>query len=267
MPLSTRHLLGIAAAAALLGCATKGSVRLVETQVAVLRAQTARADSARAAELARIIALQQRILDSLTASREALRQVRNEVGGDLLSVQEQLVQIQELVGVSTRRLGELRRDLDNRAEELATRDTARAVQAPGDTAAVTPLAPSVPTPDQLYQGARTDILRGSLNTARTALREFLRLYPTHPQAPDATYSLAETFETEIPDSAAYYYTRVAEQHRASPRAPEAVYKVGLLAEKRQDRAGARQAYERLIAQYPASAVAELARARLTSLRP
>jgi TolA-binding protein len=265
VPLTGRLVLGLAAVTAALGCATKGSVRLVETQVAVLRAQTARADSARAAELTRIIALQQRILDSLAAGREALRQVRNEVGGDLLSVQEQLVQIQELVGVSTRRLGELRRDLDNRAEQLAMRDTAPPSPGPGDTAAAAPAA--VPTPDQLYQGARTDMLRGSLNTARTALREFLRLYPTHPQVPEATYSLAETFETEQPDSAVHYYNRVAEQHRASPRAPEAVYKVGLLAEKRQDRAGARQAYERLIAQYPTAAVAELARARLASLRP
>ncbi|HEX9166182.1 MAG TPA: hypothetical protein VF862_09745, partial [Gemmatimonadales bacterium] len=61
-------LLGLAA-----GCATKSQVRLVEQQVTTLRAQTARQDSVRAAQLGQVIALQQRILDSLRYTRESLR--------------------------------------------------------------------------------------------------------------------------------------------------------------------------------------------------
>ena len=77
-----RALLVALAAMGAAGCATKGAVRRVETEVAIFRAQQARADSARAAELGRIIALQQRILDSLHASREAVRQFRLALSAD-----------------------------------------------------------------------------------------------------------------------------------------------------------------------------------------
>jgi TolA-binding protein len=262
--LTVRTLLVALAALGAAGCATKGAVRRVETEVAIFRAQQARADSARAAELGRIIALQQRILDSLHASREAVRQFRGETTQELLSIQQQLVTVQELAGQSTRRLSELRRDLDNRSEQLAAQDTTPPVT-PADSAARA--APPVPTPDQLYQSARAEALRGSWGTARAALQEFVRIYPTHGQMPDVVYALAETFEIERPDSAAHYYGQVAERYAASARAPAALYKLGLMAERRQDRAAARAHYQRLIQQYPRSSEADLARPRLAQLQP
>jgi tol-pal system protein YbgF len=246
------------------GCATPGQVRRVETQVAVLRNQQARADSARAAELARIIALQGRILDSLEASRESLRQFRGEVSQDLLSVQQQLVQVQELTGQSQRRLAELKRDIDNRSEELAGQDSTRRPAATDTT--VAPPPPGTPSPDQLYQGALAEARRGSYSTARSAFQEFVRLYPTHAQMPDALYQLGETFR-DVPDSAVSYYQRVVEQYPKSSRAPSALYKLGLVAEQRPDRAGARRYYQQVVQQYPRSSEASLARQKLASLQP
>src|SRR6185295_8024470 len=107
----------IAVIACLAGCASPGQVRRVETQVAVLRAATARQDSARAAELARIIRLQQTVLDSLNQTRVALRTLDAKIGLDLTEVQRRLVETQELVGQSQRRLTELKTQLDNRAEQ------------------------------------------------------------------------------------------------------------------------------------------------------
>ena len=68
-------------------------VRDLNTQLQVMRTQNARADSARAAELTRIIAMQQRIIDSLGASREAMRQLKTEFGQEFLSINQQLVQV------------------------------------------------------------------------------------------------------------------------------------------------------------------------------
>jgi len=243
------------------GCATKGMVRDLNTQIAVLRTQQTRADSARAAELTRIIALQQRILDSLGASREAMRQMRTEVSQEFLSINQQLVQVQELTGQSQRRLAELKRGLDDRSDALAAGDTTRPA-VPPDSAA--PAA--TPTPEQLLQTARSEALRGSNGTARAGYREFMRLYPTRPEMPDATYGLAETFAEE-PDSALAYYRQVYEKHRTSSRAPTALYKTGLLLERRRDRAGAREAYQRILQQYPRSNEMELARGRLAALQP
>ena len=263
MPVILRPALLLSAAALAGGCATKGMVRQVETQIAVLRTQQARADSARAAELSRIIALQTRILDSLEATRENIRQFRTEVSQEMLNVQQQLVQVQELTGQSQRRLADLRRDLENRSEQLAAQDTG-AVSRPGDSTAAVP--PGTPSPDQLYQGGLAELRRGSYSTARGAFHEFVRLYPTHAQMPDAVYQLAETF-TEIPDSAAVYYQQVVEKFPQSPRASTSLYKLGALAEQRQDRAAARRYYQQVTQQYPRSQEASLARQKLASLQP
>jgi len=248
-------------------CATPGQVRRVETQVAVLRAQTAREDSARGAELAQVIALQQRILDSLLSTREALRQFRGQTDRDMLEVQQQLVQIQELTGQSQRRLAELKRQLDDRSDLMAMGpDSTAAVPAAADSTAVAP-PPGTPTPDQLYQTSLRELGRGSLATARAGFREFLRTYPTHSQVPDALYFTGETFAVENADSAGHYYREVAQRFPASERAPTSLYKLGLLAERRQDRTAARTAYQRVIQQYPRSPEATLARDRLAALQP
>lgn len=258
---------GLAAVVALgSGCATKGMVREVQTEIAVLRVQQSRADSARAAELSRILALQARILDSLESTRENLRQFRTEMTQELLSVQQQLVQVQELTGQSQRRLADLRADIQNRAEQMAAQDTTVRPPTPADSGAAPPPPPAAPTPVQLYQGGLTELRRGSLSTARSAFHEFLRLYPTHAQLPDAMYQLAETF-VDLPDSAAYYYQQVVERHPGSSRASTALYKLGSLAEQRQDRAAARRYYQQVVQQYPRSQEASLARQKLASLQP
>lgn len=253
---------------ALLGaaCATSGSVQRVETQVAVMRAQMIRQDSARAAELGRIMQLQQRILDSLASSREALRR---EMGQQFLDVQQQLVQIQELSGQSQRRLAELKRQMDDRSERLALIDTTPAAPVPAasaDTARPAPPA-GTPTPDQLFQSSLQELRRGSLATARVGFREFLRTYPTHAQVPDALYFMGETFAVENADSAAAYYRQVVERFPNSERAPSGLYKTGLLAEQHQNRAAARAAWQRVVQQYPRSPEANLARDRLAALKP
>lgn len=267
----TLRLVTLAAVGLAAACATPGQVRRVETQVAVLRAQTAREDSARAAELSRIIAMQERILDSVTSTREALRQFRGQSDRDMLEVQQQLVQIQELTGQSQRRLAELKRQIDDRSDLLATgtataADTTTPAAGGADSAAAGP-PPATPTPDQLYQASLRELGRGSLTTARAGFHEFLRTYPTHAQVPDALYFTGETFAVENADSASHYYREVVQRFPASGRAPTSLYKLGLLAERRQDRAAARTAYQRVIQQYPRAPEATLARDRLAALQP
>ncbi|HEX9164889.1 MAG TPA: tol-pal system protein YbgF, partial [Gemmatimonadales bacterium] len=178
---------------------------------------------------------------------------------------------QELTGQSQRRLAELKRQLDDRSEQLAvaTDTIGPAPERPAaDTTVARPPAPQgVPTPDQLYQASLQELRRGSLGAARAGFREFLRTYPTHAQVPDAIYFVGETFAVDQPDSAAAYYRQVAERHPASERAPTALYKTALLAERGGNRSGARAIYQQVIQQYPRSREAELARDRMANLRP
>lgn len=250
------------------GCATSGAVRRVETQVTVLRVETARRDSVRAAELERVIGLQESLLDSLSQTQQALRAFRSATNADITEVTRQLVAIQELSGQSQQRLSQLRADLEARYQSGLLAPMNPVV--PGDTTggAASPGGPPPPSANQMFQAALMQLRRGSLGTARMGFQEYLVQWPQDAQVPDALYQVGETFATENPDSALAYYDRVLREFPSSPRAPTALYKIGRLSEERNDIPAARAAYQRLLRDYPRAAdEVPLAQGRLAALRP
>jgi tol-pal system protein YbgF len=260
---------------ALGGCASKGDLRRVEEQLLLSRAENQRADSSRAVQLADVIRTQRQIADSLESAGRQLdrvsRQVtamKGDVANDLISIQQQLVQVQALTGQSQVRLTELQTQLEARSEQLnAVPPAVAADTAAGAAPAAGPGAPPPGTPsaEQMYAASLQQLRRGSPGTARLGFRELLRLYPAHARVPDATYFLGETFAAESPDSAAVYYGKVVESFPQSPRASSAMYKLGLLAERRKDLEVARGFYQRVMRDYPRSDEAALARDRLKTL--
>jgi tol-pal system protein YbgF len=240
----------------LVGCVTKSDIQRVQDDVALFKAETARRDSARAAQLTELIRVQQRVMDSLTSSRRAVGQLRGDLASDLYNIQQQLVQLQELTGQSQQRLSELRTQLEARGEQIAS-------SAPGDTAR--PGASSAASADQMYEASLAQLRRGSTSTARLGLREMLRVYPTSERAGDALYFIGQSFAAENPDSAAAYYEQVMQKYPTSSRASSALYNLGLLAERRKDTKRARDAYQRVVQRYPQSDEAALARDRLKAL--
>jgi TolA-binding protein len=266
--------LSVIASAAVLAvlpaCATKGQVRLLEGELRSMRIETARRDSIRAAALASVIRLQERILDSLVAGREALRSLDVRMQADITDIQRQLLQVQELTGQSQRRLSELKGQLDARSEQTQAVGSVAAPPVAGDTTTRAPIAPgpaAAPSADQMYQGARQQLNRGAVGTARRGFQEFLRVYPTHELAPDALFYIGESFAVENPDSAVAYWTRVVAQHSRAAKASTSLYKMGRLEETRNNRALAKTYYERLLREYPRSEDVDLARDRLRDLRP
>ncbi len=259
----------LASLAVLPACASKGQVRLLEGEVRSMRIETARRDSARAAGLRAVLDLQQRIMDSLVAGREALRTLDVRFQADITDIQRQLLQIQELTGQSQRRLSELKAQVDARAEQT---QAVGVMPPPGgvDTASRVAVAPG-PTPtvsaDQMYQGARQQLNRGAVGTARRGFQEFLRSYPTNELVPDALFYVGESFAVESADSAVAYWTRVVGQHPRSGKASTALYKMGRIEEVRNNRAAAKGYYDRLLREYPRSDEADLAREQLKNLRP
>ena len=256
---------------ALGGCASKGDLRRVEEQLLLSRTETRRADSLRAAQLSEIIAGQRRIHDSLGgigarvgALGGQLATVKGDMANDLISIQQHLVQIQALTGQSQQRPTELQTQLEARSEQLEAAPAPSPGVPPADTAGPAPQA-GQPSAEQIYSTSLQQLRRGSPATARMGFRELLRLYPSHARVPDATYFVGETFAAEAPDSAAAYYTRVVETFPRSPRAASALYKLGLLAERRKDLEGARTFYSRVVREYATSDEAALARDRLKTL--
>jgi tol-pal system protein YbgF len=248
----------LTAGAGLTGCASRGDVQMVQGEVALLRAEMSRRDSARAAQLGEVIRMQQGMMDSLGVTRRAVAQLKGDLAPDLYNIQQQLVQLQELTGQSQQRLTELRTRLEARGAEIES------APAPGDTAAPVGGTTSA-SADQMYEASLAQLRRGSLSTARLGLREMLRTHPSSERAPDALYFIGQSYASENPDSAAAYYGQVAEKYPQSPRAASAVYNLGLLAERRKDLARAREAFQRVVQSYPQSDEAALARDRLKAL--
>ncbi len=256
---------------ALGACASKGDLRRVEEQLILQRAETVRSDSARAAQLGELLQVQRRIMDSLTAMGRSLGALgtqvadfKGDVANDLVSIQQQLVQVQALTGQSQQRLTELQTRVEARSEQL---NAPAPVPAPGDTSSPAGPVPAAsgPSAEQIYAASLQQLRRGSPGTARMGFRELLRTYPTSPRVPDATYFLGETYAAENTDSAQSYYGKVVESFPQSARAASSLYKLGLLAERRKDLDGARTFYNRVVKDYPRSDEAALARDRLKTL--
>lgn len=252
-------------------CATKGQVKLLQGEISSLRIETARRDSVRAAALAAIIGLQQRIIDSVAAGREALRTLDVRMQADLTGVQRQLLQVQELTGQSQSRLSEMKAALDQRAEQLDAAGLTRPAAPVTDSAAApgtaAPGPAPVPTADQMYQGAKAQLNRGAGTTARRGFQELVRTYPTHELVAEALFYIGESFAQDAPDSAVAYYTQVVSRFPRAPKASTSLYKLGRLEAKRNNSAAARAYYDRLIKEYPRSDEVELARDALKNLRP
>jgi TolA-binding protein len=244
----------LAAVVALSGCALKGDVRRVERQLQAMQADAARVDSARAVELARLADVLQLIQDSLATQQRSLTVLRGELRTDLTEIQRQLVQVQELTGQSQQRLSELRAQMERRGTMPAPAPTA-----PRDSA-----VSDVPGPNELFELGLQQLRRGSPQAARLAFGQLLTSYPSDARVADALYFIGEAWGTAAPDSAGAAYERVVREFATSPRAPSALYKLGVLAERRGDRAAALGYYERVLADYPRSEEAAVAREKLRS---
>lgn len=248
----------LVAALGVSGCALKGDVRRVERGLQEFRAETSASDSARAEQLEQILAFQQRALDSLYVLVRRLAMFQGDMRTDITEVQRQLVQIQELTGQSQQRLTELRTRLERRdeAETLAVPLEDQRAGRAGQPGGVDLGA------QQLYDLALQQLRRGSPQTARAGFRKLLQDFPRHPLAGDAQFFIGESWEEASPDSAGAAYELVIRGHPDSRHAPTALYRLGLLAERRGDRRAAAVYYQRVVTGYPRSEEAQLARTKL-----
>lgn len=251
------------AALTLGGCfATQADIRVLQGDIATVRNESAAADSARRVQLDRVIAQLRAANDSLAGMSARLTQFRADATTSLASVEQQLLQVQELTGQSQRKLQEMRASLEARQETPA----AASPGTPGQPGAA-PAADATPGPNQLFQIAREQMLQGSNAAARTAFQDLLTKYPKSDMAPEAEFYIAETYAAEGNTKAAdSVYARVAARYSGASRAATAVYKRAILALNAGDRARARRFFTEVIRKYPHSDEAALSRDRLRVLR-
>ena len=247
------------AALVLAGClASKTDIAMLQTDLQTMRAESARGDSARRAQVDQVLAQLTRANDSVRAISARLAKLQGDVANEHYQMTREIIQLQELSGQSTRRLQELRGALEERAPAAA----AAAAPVPGDS--TRPAAG--PGPGQLFQNSLDQLRRGSISVARGGFEELLRAYPTYEDAPEAMVYIAETYAAERNQAAAdSVYGLVVQRYPRSPKAATALYKRAQILRSAGQDAAARAALERIVREYPRSDEAALAREQLRTL--
>jgi tol-pal system protein YbgF len=264
------------------GCfATRNDMRILQGDINTVRAESQRSAQAQAQALTETARLLQAVSDSLTRLSSRQLNFEGDVRGEMRRVNEQLIQVQQLLGQSASIIRSLRADLEA-AGRTAIPEPAGAVPLTGTppatgatpppttgaTPPTTPAAGQLPGPNVLYQDGMDHLRRSSYASARIAFGDLLLNYPGSDVAPEAQYLIAESFAAERNLTAAETaYAAVVSKYPESPRAPEAMYKRARIFMEQDNNAAAKPLLEQIIKQYPRADVAEFAKERLATMPP
>lgn len=264
--MTRRVLPALLALATTAACATKKDLTDLRSGLTEeLRAIEAGQDSV----VAEIRGLRAVLLDSLTVRERQLLRGRGELNRQLRDLLADVARLTELVGHNQRALDGLGERVDRLVEAGGVTGSGAAGAPPADSpggGTEGSEGGSEANPGALYEASLQQFRRGSHETARAGLREFLQLFPDHELAPDALYYVAETYaRSGEPDRALRSYARVVQLYPNSRRASTALYKSGLVELERGNVEEAREFFSRVVRGYPESDEAGLARERLRAL--
>jgi len=278
-----RRALALSGASVLLfggtGCfATRGDMRILQGDINTVRSESQRSAQAQAQALTETARILQAVSDSLSRLSSRQLSFEGDARGEFRRVNEQLIQVQQLLGQSASIVRSLRADLEAAGRSAIPPSEAVPGTPPSATttpppprgatppaAAATP-APGLPGPNTLYQDGMDHLRRSSYASARIAFGDLLLNYPSSDVAPEAQYLIAESYAAErnLP-AAETAYAAVVSKYPESPRAAEAMYKRATIFIEQGNVAAARPLLETIVRQYPRSDVAEFAKERLASL--
>ena len=217
------------------------------------------------------LALIQSGLDSLRTQVDTL-QVRDAVSYRLLGdLRREMADQRDLLlssrassGSTTQDLFEQMGRLEGKLDEVMGRFNQIQQRAPQAPVA----APTGPDPTQLYEQAAQDLTQGRYPLALQGFREYAQRFPDTDLADNAQYGVGECFFAQAQfDSAAMEYERIGKLYPQGDRVPAGLWKLALCREKLGQAVQARKTLEELVKGFPLSGEAQLARDRLTKVKP
>ncbi|MEJ2679788.1 MAG: tetratricopeptide repeat protein [Gemmatimonadota bacterium] len=240
-------------------CATKRDVRDLRVelrdQMAIMRTQQ---DSI----LGVLHRQQQAILDSLVQTTGALLQVRGDLSHELTQLQQQLEQVQALTGQVQAQLNQYQHSVDARMGQGSGGQVQAQTQGTQSSAPATAQGAGTDA-QQYYDIGIEQRNRGNLDTARRAFQTVVDSFPKDPLAPQAQRQVAETYYLqEKYDDALKALDRLVQRWGDSPQAAEALYRAGMIAKEQGNNQRAQEYFKKLVAAYPQSDAAGLARKEL-----
>jgi tol-pal system protein YbgF len=246
--------------------ATRNDVRILQEDIYSLRTMQARADSARARQLADITST---LNTTLVSVRDSVRELGTRLVSfqgatrqELYSLGQQLLQLGTLMGQSQSALRDFSANMEERnrqAMEQIVRSAAPPVT-PGDTTKPAPAPVSLTEgPNVLYQIGRDQLRQNSWSAARDAFNRLISQHPQSDLVPDALRGIGEAFDAEGDkvqgDSV---FRLVVTRYPSSEAAATSLYKLGLSLARQGKRAEARAAMQQVVRNYPGSDTSTLA---------
>jgi tol-pal system protein YbgF len=254
---AVRAFVAVAALVTLGGCATKGDIRDLQTELVGL---AARQDAVLAQLQMEALSTQ----DTLRTQSNQIFDFRGDITRQLRLISESLNRIEALAGENQRGVRGVRDQLENMRTQQRTVPRG---QSSDSSAVVEGIAPGGGDTRQLYNTARDQYNRGSLNTARMAFEQFLQAAPNDDFAPEAQYYLADILEQQGDlDEALAAFGEIQSRFPAAEKVPDSLYRMARIHVEQENEDEAIDLLERVINTYPMAIIAEIAAELLDEIR-
>jgi len=232
------------------GCATRGSVRNVQSDLTALRNEVA-------------------------LLRQANEQISREAATAVGEIKGLEARVRDLTSGTTRttgdiaklnaRLGETDESIKRIQAELTTRPVVVATPPPPERPAREPVRAG--QPEATYATALSTFRAREHGQAVLEFLDFIGKYPKHPLAANAQYWIGEAYFSQRDfRQALIEFQKVLEYPAANGKAADALLKIGLCYTSLREPARASEAWTRIISEYPSSEAAVHARVFLRNRR-
>ena len=236
---------GVAVLGLLAGCASLGSVRRMEREFATVSKEMEelrKLNESTAREIARTVAeLKELQLGAATRVRE-----EQETMQQLSRVEERLAETEGTIRGFRASFAELSKAMS----QLAARQSGPRGQFLGPD-----------SPERLYEAAVANLRAGEHGQAVLDFLDFIAKFPKHPLAGNAQYWIGEAYYVQRDfRQALVEFEKVIGQHGKGNKAPDALLKIGLCYKALHEPLQAREAWDKLMREFPRSEAARKARA-------
>ncbi len=215
--------------------------------------------------------LVEQIADQVAQLRKSIDEIKSSNQQTQAAVASKVETINNQIGSVNSGLDLILDKISKLSGQLAEIKAKQDVEVLKDTQSSAPGAasgrPAVPpSPDQLYNSAYSDYMKGSYDLAIQGFEEYLKIYPDTELSDNAAYWIGECdyVQRKFPD-AITAFDKVISTYPDGDKAPAAMLKKGYsLLESKQTQEGIRE-LRSVMQKYPGSDAAQLAKDRLTAM--
>jgi len=213
--------------------------------------------------------LVEQLHDQLSTLKKAVEEVKDSnqqtqaaVSSRVESISGQFSSLNSGLDLVMERISKLSQQLAETKTKVEALDT----PPPASNNSAAPTRTGPPSPDDLYNAAYSDYMKGSYDLAKQGFEEYLKHYPDTELSDNAQYWIGECnyVQRKFPD-AIQAFDKVVQNYPKGDKAPAAALKKAYsLLEIKNNDAGVRE-LRWVIQKYPGSDSAQLAKDRLNSL--